>query len=447
MVGQTISHFRIIEKLGGGGMGVVYKAEDTSLGHSVALKFLPEELSRDHQAVDRFRREARAASALNHPHICTIHSIDEHEGVFFIVMELLEGQTLKYYVGRKPFNTIWLLDVGTQIADALDAAHAKGIVHRDIKPANLFVTSRGQVKVLDFGLAKLLRPLATRVSVGATAADTATLSTEAGLLVGTVGYMAPEQLEGEPVDPRTDLFALGLVMYEMATGRNPFLGQSASSTIANILKEEAPRLEQQNPVAPPELGRILQKCLRKRVDERYVSARDLALDLVTLRRSLEPWGRTAAVTAAGPAPPLSITRGVVRAVLMLIQLGYLAMYGLALYKFHDVLRVSHELFASPMLGAALLAVGILGVPVWLYQFTALAFDYPDLGAKFRLLFPAVLLLDTVWAATPLLFLVQLRGLVLLCAAALAFLPFSQRTLLYAAYAHSGGRSRNPEASL
>jgi len=440
MVGQTISHFRIVEKLGGGGMGVVYKAEDTSLGRSVALKFLPEELSRDHQAVERFRREARAASALNHPHICTIHSIDEHESVFFIVMELLEGQTLKYYVGRKPFNTVWLLDVGAQIADALDAAHAKGIVHRDIKPANLFVTSRGQVKVLDFGLAKLLRPLASRVSVGATAPDTATLSTEAGLLVGTVGYMAPEQLEGEPVDPRTDLYALGLVMYEMATGRNPFLGQSASSTIANILKEEAPRLEQQNPVAPPELGRILQKCLRKRVDERYVSARDLALDLTTLRRSLEPSGRTAAGTAAGLAPPLSITRGAVRALLMLIQLGYLTMYGVALYKFHDVLHSSQELYASSMLGIALLSVGVLGVPVRLYLFTALSFDYPDLGAKFRLLFPALLLLDTVWAGTPLLFLVQLRGLVLLCAAALAFLPFSQRTLLYAAYAHSGGRS-------
>src|SRR5256885_5455223 len=308
MVGQTISHFRILEKLGGGGMGVVYKAEDTSLGRSVALKFLPEELSRDHQAVDRFRREARAASALNHPHICTIHAIDEHKGLIFIVMELLEGQTLRYYVGKRPFNATWLLDVGTQIADALDAAHAKGIVHRDIKPANLFVTSCGQVKVLDFGLAKLLRPLASKVSIGATATETATLSTEAGLLVGTVGYMTPEQLEGEPVDPRTDLYALGLVMYEMTTGRNPFLGQSPSSTIANILKEEVPPVEQQNPVAPPELGRILQKCLRKRIDERYVSARDLALDLGALRRSIEPSGRGSSIMASGPAPPPSVPR-------------------------------------------------------------------------------------------------------------------------------------------
>jgi serine/threonine protein kinase len=440
MVGQTISHFRILEKLGGGGMGVVYKAEDTRLGRSVALKFLPEQLSRDHQAVDRFRREARAASALNHPHICTIHDINENDAVFFIVMELLEGQTLKYYIGRKPFNTAWLLDVGTQIADALDAAHAKGIVHRDIKPANLFVTSCGQVKVLDFGLAKLLRPLASKVSIGATGPETATLSTEAGLLVGTVGYMAPEQLEGEPVDQRTDLYALGLVMYEMAAGRNPFLGHSATSTIANILKEEAPPLEQQNPVAPLELGRILQKCLRKRIDERYVSARDLALDLGALRHSLEPSGRTSGVIASAPAPPLSIPRGAVRSLLMLIQLSYLVMYAPALYKFHDVLRVSHELYGSPLLGGVLLTAAVLGVPVRLYLFTALAFDYADLGVKFRLLFPVVLLLDVVWAATPLLFLRQLQGLVLLCAAGLGFLPFCQRTLLYSAYANAGGRS-------
>jgi hypothetical protein len=252
--------------------------------------------------------------------------------------------------------------------------------------------------------------------------------------------MAPEQLEGEPVDPRTDLFALGLVLYEMATGDNPFLGQSATSTIANILKEEAPPVVQRNPLAPPELEHILQKCLRKRIDERYASARDLAVDLAALRRSLEPTGRRSAAVAPGPAAPLAIPRGAVRALLMLIQLGYLAMYALALYKFHDVLRVSHELNKSLTLGGVLLMAAVLGVPVRLYLFTALSFDYPDLGLKFRWLFPAVLLLDAVWAATPLLLLGQLHGLVLLCAGALAYLPFCQRTLLYAAYSHAGGHS-------
>jgi serine/threonine protein kinase len=440
MIPQLISHFRILEKLGGGGMGIVYKAEDLRLGRLVALKFLPDELSRDRQAVDRFRREARAASALNHPHICTIHDIDEHESQIFIVMELLEGQTLKYYISKKPCKTVWLLELGIQIADGLDAAHAKGIIHRDIKPANIFVTTRGQAKILDFGLAKLFRPLASKVATGASAAETETVSTAAGLLVGTVGYMAPEQLEGEPVDPRTDLYALGLVLYEMATGCNPFLGQSPSSTIANILKEEAPPVARHNPLAPPELGRILQKCLRKNMDGRYASAPDLAVDLKALRRSLEPSAEGSGVAHAEPATPFSISRGAIRALLELIQVGYLAMYGLALYKFHDVLRVSHELYRSTVLGGVLLMASVLGVPVRLYQFTAIAFDYSDLGQKFRRLFPFVLLLDVIWAATPLLFLGQLQGLVLVCAGALAFLPFSQRTLLYAAYAPTGGRS-------
>jgi Protein kinase domain len=438
MVGQTISHFHILEKLGSGGMGVVYKAEDTRLGRMVALKFLPEALSRDNQATSRFRREARAASALNHPNICTIHDVHDQDGNFFIVMELLEGQPLKYHVGKK-FSAVWLVELALQIAQALEVAHATGIVHRDIKPANIFVTTDGKAKVLDFGLAKLFVPVASKMQTDGGLAETATMSTEAGLLLGTVEYMAPEQIEGEPVDPRTDLYALGLVLYELATGCNPFVGRSPTSTIANILKENAPPIAQRNPVAPPELGRILQKCLRKRKDERYPSARDLSADLTALRRSLAPGQRDSRVTAAPRIAPLMMSRTAARALLLLIQIGYLTMYGIALYKFHDVLRVSRELYGTMVLGQALLLASVLGVPVRLYQLTAVSLDYSDLGRKFRWLFPVVLLLDGAWTAAPLLFLGQLQGVVLLCTAALAYLPFSQRMLVYTAYAHAGGR--------
>ncbi len=434
-----VSHYRLVAELGSGGMGIVYEAEDTKLLRRVALKFLPDFLCDEPQAIERLRREARAASTLSHPNICTVYDIDEADGRIFIVFEYLEGHSLLEELRNHSLRTDHLLNIAAQIADALGAAHEGGIVHRDIKPGNIFITQRGLVKILDFGLAKFAVRQHAYVSTSGATISADPLLTSPGSTVGTVAYMSPEQARGEELDSRSDLFSFGVMLYEMATGRLPFQGTTSAVVFDGILNRAPIPPRQLNPGIPQELERVILTALEKNPDLRYQAALEMKAEFRRIRRDSE----SAKVDVAGnpssvrPADGLpDAPRGVLRCCFVLLQCVYLVAYLIALTKFdrtHELLGLLFSRGVEVLFGLLVISAAI-GLAIRLYLVSAVTFDYEGLGANFRRLFPALFFLDELWAITPFIAAHRLGlGIALAFSAILVYLPFAQRTLIRMAY--------------
>jgi predicted Ser/Thr protein kinase len=435
MVGEKISHYVVEEELGQGGMGVVYRARDIRLNRSVALKMLLPELSSDAALRRRLANEARAASALNHPSVATIYDFEELGERAFIVYEYVRGSNLRQFLLKRSLTLAECLDICISIAQGLAAAHQAGIVHRDLKPENVMITESGGTKILDFGLAKIRRQPAACAAATAETVSVAVSTT--GFVVGTVNYMSPEQLEGQTVDPRSDIFSFGILLYELVSGRHPFAGRSPLSTIGNILREEPVSPAQWCSGMPGELEHVIQKCLRKPAEERYQSTADLLADLQNVRRILAS-GVKAAV--ALPDEEFAMPRGTARALLLVIQLGYLALYVAALH-FAEAIETKFPVSLLSWGAMPLVVVlALCGIAVRLYLLAAVGLDHPATGKQFRRLFPALLFLDALWAVAPLLLSHKIGPWMALgCTAALAYLPFSQRTLIQCAYHPTAAR--------
>jgi predicted Ser/Thr protein kinase len=428
MIGQTLAlRYRVEEKLGEGGMGVVYRAFDLRLGRTIALKMLRPELMADSSLQKRLATEAKATSALNHASIATLYDFESADEGAFLIYEFIKGRTLRIVQMESPLDMRRLLSVYAAIAGGIAAAHEAGIIHRDLKPENIMIREDGQVKILDFGLAKFSRSSLTGVTL-----PTATLP---GLLLGTVAYMSPEQLEGETIDRRSDIFSMGTMLFEAATGQHPFEGKSPSSTIGNILKEEPRETGHWIPGAHPELERTIRKCLRKNKEERYQSASEIVVDLEAIRRDLEPGGARPGSGAEPAETPftLPVRTALAKVLFQLLQVAYLAVYATALRWGPD----NPYLFS---LRESLGSVGIVGVPTMcgiatrIYLMSAVGWSHPDAGRKFLWLFPWLVIFDgLLWGASPILLWDHLHELSLFLVAVMAYLPFAQRTLIRAIY--------------